>query len=98
MTTTREEFLDSLARYTLAITTPPYSGITEGNAVIAAFDAQAARIAELEAAGNDLVVDLKDALDALYDPSGIGVHPARKPSYDLDMAPVVKWRELVGGE
>jgi hypothetical protein len=53
--TTREEFLDSLARYTLAITTPPYSGITEGNALIATYDAQAARTAELEAQRSDLL-------------------------------------------
>jgi len=48
--TTREEFLEAMARYTLAIATPPYNGVETGNALISAYDAQAARIAELEAA------------------------------------------------
>lgn len=47
---TREEFLEIVARYTLAITTPPYNAIDTGNALLAAYDALVARIAELEAA------------------------------------------------
>ena len=48
--TTREEFLEAMARYTLAIATPPYNGVETGNALISAYDAQAARVTELEAA------------------------------------------------
>lgn len=55
------------------------------------------RIAELEAIGDELANDLEAELGARY---GVerGVHPAMASRYDLDMAPVAKWRELVGGE
>lgn len=65
--------------------------------LVEAFGTQAARIAELEAIGDELANDLEAELGARY---GVerGVHPAMASRYDLDMAPVAKWRELVGGE
>ena len=81
---TREEFEDRVDELIEGVEhSPVYE--RERKRVLAAYDAQAARISELEAIIGELSADLADEIRARYDPNGTGVHPALKPKYERDI-------------